>query len=81
MMCAQGLTAFSAIAPEQRTKSATTRTTHSLDALQSSIDSDRALRSARQRRLQIAYSDALLSQRAVELGRAAEELQAAASGN
>jgi hypothetical protein len=71
-----GLGALGPNTTDQRARSVTTRASQALDALQASIDSDRALRlgppppSADQ----IAYSEALLSQRAVELGRAADEL-------
>jgi hypothetical protein len=71
-----GLGTLGATATDQRARGATTRASQALDALQASIDSDRALRMGPPPPTddQIAYSEALLSQRAVELGRAADEL-------
>jgi len=71
-----GLGALGATASDQRARGATTRASQALDALQASIDSDRALRMGPPPPAedQIAYSEALMNQRAVELGRAADEL-------
>ena len=71
-----GLGTLNTTASDPRARAATTRATQALDALQASIDTDRGLRMGPPPPTedQIAYSEALLSQRAVELGRAADEL-------
>ncbi len=71
-----GLGTLNRTASDPRARAATTRATQALDALQASIDTDRGLRMGPPPPTedQIAYSEALLSQRAVELGRAADEL-------
>jgi hypothetical protein len=76
-----GLTALTASAPDQHAKVAIGRATQALDALQASIDSDRSLRMGPPppSEEQIGYSEALLTQRATELGRAADELLSAAA--
>ncbi len=76
-----GLTSLAASAPDQRASAATTRATHALESLLSAIDTDRGLRLGPPAPTddQIAYSEALLSQRAVELGRAAQDIEAVAT--
>ncbi len=76
-----GLTSLAAGAPDQRGAAATTRATQALESLLSTIDTDRGLRVGPPPPTdeQLAYSEALLSQRSVELGRAAHDIESAAS--
>ena len=76
-----GLTSLATSAPDQRASAATTRATHALESLVGAIDTDRGLRLGPPTPAddQIAYSEALLSQRAVELGRAAQDIASAAA--
>ena len=76
-----GLTGLATSAPDQRASAATTRATHALESLLGAIDTDRGLRLGPPAPTndQIAYSEAILSQRAVELGRAAQDIESAAT--
>jgi hypothetical protein len=76
-----GLRSLATAAPDQRASAAATRTSQALESLLSTIDTDRGLRMGPPQPgdEQIAYSEALLSQRAVELGRAAHDLESVAS--
>ncbi len=76
-----GLTSLAAAAPDQRGAAAITRATQALESLLSTIDTDRSLRIGPPPPTdeQLAYSEALLSQRSVELGRAAHDIESAAS--
>jgi hypothetical protein len=76
-----GLTSLAAGAPDQRGAAATTRAAQALESLLSTIDTDRGLRMGPPPPTdeQLAYSEALLSQRSVELGRAAHDIESAAA--
>jgi hypothetical protein len=76
-----GLNGLSTAAPDQRARAATARATHAVETLLAAIDTDRGLRMGPPAPTgdQIAYSEALLSQRAVELGRAANDIEALAT--
>jgi hypothetical protein len=67
----------------QRASAATTRANQALESLLSTIDTDRGLRMGPPSPTdeQLAYSEALLSQRAVELGRAAHDLESVATAS
>jgi len=76
-----GLTGLTAVSPEARATAATSRVAQALEAVQSTIDTDRGLRIGPPSPTdeQLAYSEALLSQRSAELGRAAQELEGVAT--
>jgi len=76
-----GLTSLTAVSPEARATAATSRVAQALEAVQSTIDTDRGLRMGPPPPTdeQLAYSEALLSQRGAELGRAAQELEGVAT--
>jgi hypothetical protein len=71
------LGSLSASAPDQRARAATTRAKDAVESLLAAIDTDRGLRMAPSPPTdeQIAYSEALLSQRAAELRRAAQDIE------
>jgi hypothetical protein len=75
------LSSLRASAPEQRAAAAATRANQALEALVAAIDADRGLRLGPPAASdeQIAYSEALLNQRAVELGRAAQDIESVAT--
>jgi len=72
-----GLNNLSSLAPDQRANAAVARARQALDALVAAIDADRGVRMGPPAPSddQLAYSEALLSQRAVELGRAAQDIE------
>jgi hypothetical protein len=76
-----GLGSSAAASPDQSAGAATTRVSQAVESLVSAIDTDRGLRMGPPAPTdeQLAYSEALLSQRAVEVGRAAHDLEAAAT--
>ena len=76
-----GLGSLAAAAQDQRASAATTRANQALESLLSTIDTDRALRMGPPPPSdeQLAYSEALLTQRAAELGRAAHDLESVAT--
>ena len=77
------LTSLAAAAEDQRASAATTRANQALESLLSTIDTDRGLRMGPPSPTdeQLAYSEALLSQRAVELRRAALDLESVATAS
>lgn len=74
-----GLASLAAASPDQRASAAAARVSQAVESLLSTIDTDRGLRLGPPSPSdeQLAYSEALLSQRAVEVGRAAHDLEAA----
>ena len=78
---AAGWAALAAASPDQRAGAAAARVSQAVESLLSTIDTDRGLRLGPPSPTdeQLAYSEALLSQRAVEVGRAAHDLEAAAT--
>ncbi len=76
-----GLASLAAASPDQRAAAAAARVSQAVESLLSTIDTDRGLRLGPPSPSdeQLAYSEALLSQRAVEVGRAAHDLEAAAT--
>ncbi len=72
-----GLASLAAASPDQRAAAAAARVSHAVESLLSTIDTDRGLRLGPPSPTdeQLAYSEALLSQRAVEVGRAAHDLE------
>jgi hypothetical protein len=78
-----GLGSLAAAAQDQRASAATTRANQALESLLATIDTDRGLRLGPPSPTdeQLAYSEALLSQRAAELGRAAQDLESAATAS
>jgi hypothetical protein len=76
-----GLNGLRGSSPGQQANAAAARATQALDALVAAIDTDRGLRMGPPTPTdeQIAYSEALLSQRSAELRRAAQDIEALAS--
>ncbi len=76
-----GLSNLASASKEPRATAAATRANQALDSLVATIDTDRGLRLGPPPPTdeQLAYSEALLSQRAVELGRAAHDLESVAT--
>jgi hypothetical protein len=74
-----GLGTLAAASPDPRAGAAATRVSQAVESLVSAIDTDRGLRMGPPppTEEQLSYSEALLSQRAVEVGRAARDLEAA----
>jgi hypothetical protein len=76
-----GLGSLASASPDQRAGAAAARVSQAVESLLSTIDTDRRLRLGPPSPTdeQLAYSEALLSQRAVDVGRAAHDLEAAAN--